>query len=338
MFNDVTDEVLRRELSPLREQATAPVSTIEGRANNLRRTRRRRLVLPAVAAGVSVAALTAAAAFHVVPWETTASGEVPICTAYVAATTGGMEAYPIDPSELPAGMHMVWDQALGSAGYANARRIESSCEEAPYYLMRDVQDGTVARAIDIVAMPVGEDGETPSDMNPSSGPTDVRTYKPDPGKDDGFSRANWTTEDGYWVNVEARGMSEEDLVGLLQDLEVTNGDINPAAWSGAASFEVSRLERIADSGTSFVWFAASEMPDGGPKPPELSLLVRQANDPLLMAAEIGDQVTEVAGEPALQSQDGTITWKPSTDTWAQVSGTLSKDQLLDAMRSVHPIQ
>jgi hypothetical protein len=245
-----------------------------------------------------------------------------------------MEAYAIDPSELPAGMHMVWDQALGSAGYANARRIESSCEEAPYYLMRDIQDGTVVRAIDIVAMPVGEDGETPNDMNPSSGPTDVRTYKPDPGKDNGFSRANWTTEDGYWVNVEAWGMSEADLVSLLRVLKVVNGNINPTAWSGAASFEVSRLEQLPDSGTSFAWYTASWMPDG--IDPELSLRVHESNNPLLMSAVRGDKVTEVAGEPVLQSPDGTITWKPSADLWAEVSGTLSRDQLLEAMRTVHP--
>lgn len=317
--------------SSLRGVVEPSLLEIETRAHT-KQHRRNRVALIG-SATVSVLALTAAGTFHIVGWEPTTSGEVPICTASEVAGSS-VEAFPAALTELPDGMALTW-RGEPTAGYENARRVEHTCAWAPFLVMKDLHDGAVTRTVDIAAFPVGPDGSTPWDMDPESTQTDIRTYKGDVKNGEPFRRATWT-DGGYWYMVEARGVAEEDLSDLLGNLVVDGEELDTSAWTGLAEFDVVDTQRLPRDGTSYNWILATSMHDGEEEEvPVMSMDVSETQDPLILSAQVGDRQISVNGEPALQSPGGSITWKPSPTLIATLSGSASN--LLAYANTVGPL-
>jgi hypothetical protein len=139
---------------------------------------------------------------------------------------------------------------------------------------------------------------------------------------------------GYSYEVDTWGFSRSQTEDLLAHLQVQAGNFDVSRWPALSEFEEAGTTPLPTDGVSYTWTLSSEVPDDVVVP--LTVDVIESSEPLAMRASAGDRWVTVAGEPALQEQDGAVMWKPTPDTFAFVHGTLSAQRLLEIAQTVGP--
>jgi hypothetical protein len=332
-MSQLLDEAeLRADLNGLTNSTPPAMSEIDRRARQVRRLRRQRMVGVAASAG-AVLVLAAAGGMRIIGWEPRPNGEVPICSLQQLPSSGW--SFGLSPAELPAEMRLAWSPAAGpSAAYANARREEQSCAYPPMFRLVDRENGQVRRSAELQAYPI-DDGSVESPAVASSAaavPSDIEVIN---AGDQGpvTQQVGWRQR-GYSYEVDTWGFSRSQTEDLLAHLQVQAGNFDVSRWPALSEFEEAGTTPLPTDGVSYTWTLSSEVPDDVVVP--LTVDVIESSEPLAMRASAGDRWVTVAGEPALQEQDGAVMWKPTPDTFAFVHGTLSAQRLLEIAQTVGP--
>lgn len=324
--NQLDEDVLRRGLAPLLDEPPPALSYIQARAATLRRRKRWRGA--GITAGVSVAALTLAAAgqMHFFGYDRGLE-EVPVCGPVEDMGTA-FESVSIAPDALPNEIRLGWSgSAFPKPQWALARREEHPCASPPTLRLVDIEQERVTRSVDIAATPVST----------SQGPQQDR-FEFQELRNAGIDgwRSSWTPGDGYRYDVTSFGVQRADLQALLQALRTNDGQPTITGWPAADEFEVGERTEVPADGSRYSWMVSSAAFDSDVDA-FADLDVYESPDPILMHAYAGDRLIHLAGEDALQSPDGTITWSPSEGIVANLDGSASPVELRALAESVAPM-
>lgn len=327
MTDDELDEdALRGRLAPLLDEPPPPLSSIQARAATLQRRNRWRTA--SIAAGVSVTALALAAAgqMHFFGYHGGLE-EVPVCGPVEDMGTA-FESVSIAPEALPDEFRLGWSGSeFPKPQWALARREEHPCASAPTLRLVDVEQGRIARSVDIAATPVSTSQGSPQDR------FDFQQLRN--GGIDGW-RSSWTPGDGYRYDVTSFGVERADMQALLHAMRTNEGQPMVAGWSAVDEFEVVQRTEVPADGTRYSWMVSSN-PFDSDADAFADLDVSESPDPLLMHAHAGDRLMHLNGEDALQSAGGTITWSPSAGLIATLDGSASPEELHALAQSVAPM-
>lgn len=322
----ISEQRLRELLEPLRHSPVPDLDRLPRRAP--RHPSRWPVAVPAA---IVLVAAAAAGYRYVTPYGD--SAPPPICDR-AQVVSGSTETRRLALDDLPASLLLGWPGGAGSAPTAAyAREDVHSCAYAPTLRLIALTGSQVTATIDLGAFPA-QSGS--SAHNPDGGPTWGGPTWPAMQRHGSRISTIRSPGDGFVYSLAADGVPESDVESLMRSATIADGEWAIDEWPGTQSFDVVQTTGTDSDGVTRWWLMEQASPDADSEP-ILSLHVIESGDPVLLSAEVGDRLVTVDGQPALQDTHGSVTWKPSANTRATLSGELTPAALLARAAEVVPL-
>lgn len=328
----ISEERLRELLEPLRN---TPVPALDGllSASNSARTHRTRWPV-AVATAVALVAAAAAGYRWVTPYGD--SAPPPICDR-AEVVSGSAATRRVNLQDLPPALLLGWPDRPGiTPTDAYAREDIHSCAPPPVLRLIALTGSVVTATIDLTAFRPGGSPAAGPDASPPAGEGTGDNDRTAPRRLGSHLVADITPGDGFSYYLDAEGVPLPDVESLLRSAVVHEGVWNIDAWAGKSHFDLVRSTGV-DSDGLVAWWMLERMGSGQDASPSLSLYVVESADPVLLTAARGDRTATVAGQPALQSPDGTVAWQPAPGVKAFLSGDLDPEAMRARAAAVAPL-